>query len=70
MLKECLVDNEVDYQLVPPGIHCRNAAKKAIRTFKNHFISGLSSTHPDFPLNLWDQLLEQAELTLDLLHQS
>ena len=70
VLKEYLIDNEVDYQLVPPGIHRRNAAKKAIQTFKNHFIAGLSSTHPDFPLNLWDQLLEQAELTLNLLRQS
>jgi len=38
--------------------------------FKNHFISGLCSTHPDFPLNLWDKLLPQATLTLNLLRPS
>ena len=27
----------VGYQLVPPHIHCRNAAEHAIRTFKVHF---------------------------------
>ena len=25
------------FQLVPPNIHCRNAAERAIRTFKAHF---------------------------------
>jgi len=50
--------------------HRRNLAERAIQTFKNHFISGLCSTHPDFPLNLWDKLLPQAELTLNLLRPS
>ena len=40
------------FQLVPPHIHCRNSAEWAIRTFKEHFISGLSSTPKDFPLHL------------------
>ena len=35
--------------------------------FKNHFIAGLCTTDPDFPLHLWDLLLPQAELTLNLL---
>jgi hypothetical protein len=60
----------IDYQLVPPQIHRRNAAERAIRTFKNHFIAGLSSTDPDFPLHLWDKLLPQALLTLNLLRGS
>jgi hypothetical protein len=35
--------NDVDYQLVPPHCHChrRNAAERAIRTFKEHFLTGL-----------------------------
>ena len=37
------------FQLVPPYIHQRNSAERAIRTFKEHFIAGLSSTHKDFP---------------------
>jgi hypothetical protein len=61
---------DMQYQLVPPHIHRRNAAERAIRTFKNHFIAGLCSTHPDFPLRLWDSLLPQAEITLNLLRAS
>jgi hypothetical protein len=51
-------------------VHQANAAKRAIRTFKNHFIAGLCSTNKLFPLNLWDQLLPQAEITLNLLQTS
>ena len=66
-LKDYLHTTETKFQLVPPGIHRRNNAERAIRTFKNHFIAGLCSTDPDFPLHLWDKLLPQAELTLNLL---
>ena len=45
-------------------------AERAIQTFKNHFIAGLSSTNPNFPLHLWDELLEQATITINLLQQS
>ena len=61
---------KIDFQLVPPNIHRRNAAERAIRTFKNHFIAGLSSVHPTFPIQLWCRLLQQAELTLNLLRPS
>jgi hypothetical protein len=70
-IKELLVDEfGLDYQLVPPHIHRRNAAERAIRTFKNHFIAGLCSADPLFPLRLWDRLLPQAEITLNLLRAS
>ena len=60
----------IDYQLTPADSHRRNAAKRAIRTWKNHFIAMLCSTDPEFPLKLWDRLLEQAEITLNLLRAS
>jgi hypothetical protein len=67
-LKSMLVnDFQMAYQLVPPHIHRRNPAERAIRTFKNHFVAGLCSTNSDFPLRLWDSLLPQAEITLNLL---
>ena len=69
-LKAFMHSEAIDFQLVPPHLHRRNAAERAIRTFKNHFIAGLCSTNPDFPLNLWDQLLPQAEITLNLLRRS
>ena len=44
-----------------------------IRTWwsmQNHFIVGLCSTNPAFPLHLWDELFEQATITINLLRQS
>ena len=58
------------FQLVPTNIHCRNSAERAIRTFKENFIAGLSSTHKDFPLHLWCPILPHASLTLNLLRKS
>jgi hypothetical protein len=53
-LKEYNKSEQVDYQLVPPQVHRRNAAERAIRTWKNHLILGLCSTDTNFPLHLWD----------------
>jgi hypothetical protein len=43
ILKQYLVDEAIQFQLVPPHIHRRNAAERAIRTFKNYLISGLAT---------------------------
>ena len=48
-LKEYMRDEHVNFQLVPPGVHRRNAAERAIRTFKNHFIAALCSTDKESP---------------------
>ena len=37
-------------QLVPPNLHRTNAEEKAIGIFKDHFISGLATVHPSFPI--------------------
>ena len=58
------------FQLVPPHIHRRNSVERTIRTFKDHFIAGLSRTHKDFPLHLWCQLIPHTILTLNLIRQS
>ena len=60
----------MNYQLVPPNTHQRNAAERAIYTFKDHLISVLAGVDPDLPRNLWDLLLPQTEVTLDLLRQA
>ena len=57
------------FQLVLPHIHRRNSAERAIWDLKESFISGLPSTHKNFPLHLWCQLLPHASLTLNLLRQ-
>ena len=69
-LKTALFEHKIAYQLVPPHIHRRNAAKRAIQTFKNHFIAVLCSASPKFPAREWDRLLPQAEITMNLLRQS
>ena len=70
LLIQSLKQKQIDFQLVPPNSHRRNAAERAIRTFKNHFIAGLCSVDPHFPLQLWDKLLQQAVITLNLLRPS
>ena len=70
LLKTALKKKDIKYQLVPPHIHCSNAAERAIQTFKAHLISGLCSTHLKFPAAEWDRLLPQCEITLNLLRAS
>jgi hypothetical protein len=70
LLTDFLTTEDVAYQLCTAHQHRANAAERAIRTFKNHFIEGLSSTDNAFPLNLWNLLLPQAIITLNLLRTS
>jgi hypothetical protein len=65
-----LTQQGITYQLAPPHIHRRNNAERAIQTFKNHFIAGLCSVDLTFPLKLWDKLLPQATITLNVLRKS
>jgi hypothetical protein len=69
-LKNFFTEHDIAYQLVPPRCHRRNAAERAISTFKEQFVAGLSSVDPSFTLHLWDILLQQAEITLNLLQTS
>jgi hypothetical protein len=69
-LKAFMRQQAVTFQLVPPHLHRRNAAEKAISTWKDHFIATLSSTDPCFPLHLWCRLIDQATTTLNLLRPS
>ena len=68
--KKFLSTQDVEFQLVPPHTHQKNAAERAIQTFKNHFVASLCSVHSKFPMYLWDCLFPQATLTLNLLHSS
>ena len=69
--KETIVDKwKTAFQLVPPEMHQRNREERAIWTFKDHFLAILAGVDPAFPPYLWDLLLPQAELTLNLLRQS
>jgi hypothetical protein len=58
------------FQLVPPDIHRRNKAEQMIHNFKNHFLSILAGVDAAFLPYLWDLLLPQAKLTINLLRQA
>ena len=51
ILLQTMQDNKVILESVPLHMHCRNATKKAIRTFKNRFLAGMATCHPDFQLS-------------------
>lgn len=42
-LKTNIKKNKIKFQLVPPGIKQKNNAERAIKTFMNHFIVGLTT---------------------------
>ena len=69
-MKTTMEKQGIQYQLVPPHIHRRNAAERAVQTFKHHFLAILASCDPDFPVSEWDRLLDQAELTLNINRNS
>ena len=68
ILQDEMDKNQRKWQLVPPGNHRRNAAERHTRTFKNHFISILVGTDPEFQLHLWDKLIPQACITKSETH--
>jgi hypothetical protein len=70
VLKDYLYHQDITFQLVPPYSHRRNSAERAIRSFKDHLIAGLCSTEKSFPMHLWDRILPQAVITLNMLRTS
>jgi hypothetical protein len=70
LLKTYLHQQDITFQLVPPYSHRRNSAEIAILSFKDHLITGLCSTYNSSPMHLWDRLLPQAVITLNMLRTS
>jgi hypothetical protein len=70
LLKDYLYQQDIAFQLVRPYSHRRNSAERAIRSFKDHLIAGLCSTDKSFPMHLWDRILPQAFITLNMLRTS
>ena len=60
-------DLKVTVELVPPNCHRRNRAERAIQDWKAHFISGLATVNPSFPIAAWDELVYQGQLTINHL---
>ena len=51
-------------------MHRCNAADRAIRTFKAHFLAVLAGVAHDFPRFLWDLHIPQAVMHLNFLRQA
>ena len=69
-LKNALTHENITWQLVPPHQHHTNAAERAIQTLENHLNACLATVDPDYPLQEWDRLLHQVEITLNLLRSA
>ena len=70
ILLNYLEKNKIQVQLAPPHMHRQNLAERAIRTFKEHFISIRAGCDPEFPKNLWCRLIPQSVMTLNLMQPS
>jgi hypothetical protein len=68
--KKYIRSEAINIQLIPPHNHQANSTKRAIATFKEHFIAALATIDMLCPLQLWDENLLQVELTLNMVHFS
>ena len=53
--------------LAPTYVHRKNATEATIKIHKDHFIAGLCSVDPTFPMHLCCRLIPLATTTLNLL---
>ena len=67
ILDEYFREEKIEFQYAVPHSHQSNIAERAIRTAKNHLLSMLATASDEFPKDLWDQAIPQAELTLNHL---
>jgi hypothetical protein len=62
--------HKFNMELVPPRCHQLNAAEVAICNVKAHFLSVLTGVSDNFPPSLWDWLLPQTKIIINLIQQS
>lgn len=61
------IEEKLKLGMVPPGFHMRNVTEVSIKSFKVHFISIMTGLPVSFPMHLWDKLLPQAKLMLNII---
>ena len=69
-LKKAFSSEKVNYQLVPPHTHHRNAVERENRTLKKHITTGLCTCGTRFPACYWYKIIPHAIITLNLLRSS
>ena len=60
----------VSFQLVPPYKHRNNLAERATQAYKHRLKADLTTVDPNFPLVEWDRLVNQSNITLNLLRST
>ena len=68
-LKMSMTTMDTNYLFFPIN-HRANNIEISIKTFNNHFMAGLFIEDENFHLYLWDKLLQQAPISLNILQQS
>jgi hypothetical protein len=68
--REQIAENNMIHELTAPGNHWTLIAEQAIQMWKAHMVSNLNGADENFPISCWCQIVNQTELTLNLLPQS
>ena len=66
-LKDLMTKNGIRPALVSAGNHRGNDIERGIRTAENHLVAMIHSCDPSFDKTAFTHLIEQAEITLNLL---
>ena len=66
-IQKYITSQGTNIKLLIPDDHGVNAAERAIQTWKNYYVADLSTTDPNYPLQLWCQFIPQAQDTLNML---
>ena len=69
-VKNYIAAEKTNIQLVEPHNYRINAEEPAVKGLKYHALASFATLDPNCPIQLWDQLTEQIEITLNLLRTS
>ena len=62
-----IAEQQAAVQYTPADMHRTNIAERACRTWKNHFTAIRAGTPPSFKMANWCKMLEQADITLNMM---
>ena len=68
--KDYIIDEDMEYQLIPPHIHRMILTERAIKVFKDHLLACLAMIEPTFPIHLWCRSFPKATISLNMMRTS
>ena len=68
--KKAIKEQYLEHELVPNGQHRRNLAERALQTWKAHTIGSIRGVADTFLLGLWDEILPQLDMQVNILRFS